>query len=193
MTVIASESYDDTKPVYMFEISVQKDNVSVQPNGKVKVNVPVSEDLTGYDVLHVKGDETIERLTFTYKNSIAAFETDNFSTFVFVATESVNPIQTAGTETEWNNAINYWQAQNNVRVLEDITTKTGHHTYNLYQFNGTTISEEMAYNVGEMSKAGRYYMSGGSLIDYQDGWVKQSGWLFDYITGQEIAIYTGGD
>ncbi len=189
MTLIASESYDDTKPVYVFEISVKKDNVKVQPNGKVKVSVPVSADLTGYDVLHIKDNNTIERLTVTYKNGIASFETDSFLTFVFVATGTINPIQTADSEAEWNTAINYWKAQNNVRVLEDTTTKTGYHSYNLYQFNGTTISEEMGYEAGEKSKAGRYYMSDGALIEYQSDWVKLDGWLSSYNWARNSYIY----
>lgn len=84
IALIASESYDATKPVYVFEISVKKDGTKVQPNGKVKVSVPISADLTGYDVLHIKDDEKIERLKVTYKNGIATFETNSFSIFVFV-------------------------------------------------------------------------------------------------------------
>ena len=84
ISLIASEDYDTEQPVYIFEISVKKDNVKVQPNGKVKVSVPVEADLTGYDVLHIKDDGKIERLSVTYKNGIATFETDSFSKFVFV-------------------------------------------------------------------------------------------------------------
>lgn len=84
ISLITSEDYDKDEPVYIFEISVKKDNVKVQPNGKVKVSVPIETDLTGYDVLHIKGDGKIERLSVTYKNGIATFETDSFSKFVFV-------------------------------------------------------------------------------------------------------------
>lgn len=84
ISAIEEQSYDKTKPVYVFEVSVFKDGVKVQPNGKVKVTIPVSGDLTGYDVLHIKDDGSIERLSITYKNGKATFETDSFSKFVFV-------------------------------------------------------------------------------------------------------------
>lgn len=84
ISAIEEQSYDKTKTVYVFEVSVLKDGVKVQPNGKVKVTIPVSEDLTDYDVLHIKGDGSIERLSITYKNGKAIFETDSFSKFVFV-------------------------------------------------------------------------------------------------------------
>lgn len=48
MSAIASQSYDTTKPVFVYEISVKKDGKKVQPNGKVKVSVPTSENLTGF-------------------------------------------------------------------------------------------------------------------------------------------------
>lgn len=84
ITAIEGQNYDKTQPVYVFEVSVVKDGVKVQPNGKVKVTIPVSGDLTDYEVLHVKSDGTIERLSITYENGTASFETGSFSKFVFV-------------------------------------------------------------------------------------------------------------
>lgn len=84
LTAIEGERYDKTKPVYVFEISVKKDGVKVQPNGKVKVTVPISENVTDYDVLHVKDSGKLERLSVTYKNGKATFETGSFSKFAFV-------------------------------------------------------------------------------------------------------------
>lgn len=84
ITAIEGQNYDKTQPVYVFEVSVEKDGVKVQPNGKVKVTIPVSGDLTDYDVLHVKSDGSVERLSVTYENGMASFETDSFSKFVFV-------------------------------------------------------------------------------------------------------------
>lgn len=84
ITAIAEQDYDKTKPVYVFELSVKKDGVKVQPDGKVKVTIPINEDVTGYDVLHVKDDAIAERLSMTYKDGKATFETDSFSAFVFV-------------------------------------------------------------------------------------------------------------
>lgn len=84
LEAIKDEAYDKDGKVYVFELSVEADGVKVQPNGKVKVTIPVSDDLTGYDVLHIKGNGTIERLSVAYKNGTVIFETDGFSKFVFV-------------------------------------------------------------------------------------------------------------
>lgn len=174
ITLIASESYDKTKTVYVFEISVKKDNVKVQPNGKVKVSVPISEDLSGYDVLHVKDDEKIERLTVTYGNGIATFETECFSKFIFVAKETVSPVPDtpaepdspnpntkdtaeAGSQAEWDKAINYWKAQINVKVVEIFANQladgssnsSGGHLYqlenNAYSYDGIFVGEAEGY------------------------------------------------
>lgn len=84
ISAISGESYDTTKPVYIFDISLVKGEIKVQPSGKVKVSVPVSADLTGYDVLHIRVDGKIERLSVKYSKGFATFETDGFSKFVFV-------------------------------------------------------------------------------------------------------------
>lgn len=84
LAAIDGQSYDKTKPVYVFELSVEKDGVLAQPSGKVKVTVPVDEDVTDYEVLHIKSDSKIEKLALSYKNGKATFETDSFSKFVFV-------------------------------------------------------------------------------------------------------------
>lgn len=84
VSAIADYDYDKTKPVYVFELSVKKDGVKVQPDGKAKVTITIGEDLTGYGVLHVKDDGKAERLSMTYKDGKATFETNSFSYFAFV-------------------------------------------------------------------------------------------------------------
>ena len=41
--------------------------------------------------MHIKDDGKIERLSVTYKNGIATFETDSFSKFVFVKKATPTP------------------------------------------------------------------------------------------------------
>lgn len=84
ISAVKDSDYDKTKPVYVFDISVIKDGAKVQPNGKVKVTVPISEDVSGYEVLHILSDGKVESLSVTYKDGKATFETDSFSKFVFV-------------------------------------------------------------------------------------------------------------
>lgn len=88
LATIEGERYDKTKPVYVFEISVKKDGVKVQPNGKVKVTVPISENVADYDALHIKDGGKIERLSVAYKNGNATFETGSFSKFALVKSVS---------------------------------------------------------------------------------------------------------
>lgn len=86
LDAISAQDYDTSKPVYIFDISVLKDSVKVQPNNKVKVSIPLSYgvDLTDYLVLHIKDNGSIEKISLTIEGGNAVFETDSFSKFVFV-------------------------------------------------------------------------------------------------------------
>ena len=81
---IEAQDYDKAQPVYVLELSVEKDGEKVQPNGKVKVTVPFETNLKDYFVLHLKDDGKIEKLSLTYKSGKATFQTDGFSKFAFV-------------------------------------------------------------------------------------------------------------
>lgn len=82
---IKTEEYNKDGNVYVYDISVKSDGVKVQPSGKVRVTIPVGDlDLSGYDVLHIKSDGTIERLSATFADGKVTFETDSFSLFVLV-------------------------------------------------------------------------------------------------------------
>lgn len=83
--LIENETYDKNKAVYIYELSVEKDNIKVQPKGKVKVIIPVSDNLKDYDVLHLLNNGSIKRINAKYSNGLIEFETDSFSKFVFVA------------------------------------------------------------------------------------------------------------
>ncbi len=100
LSLISSQSYDKTKPVYAFDLSVLKGGVKVQPKGKVTVTIPISEDLTDYLVLHIKDDGKVERLALTYERGSATFETDSFSVFAFVKKASSGGGESGGNEGE---------------------------------------------------------------------------------------------
>lgn len=84
LELIKTFEYDQTSDIYIYELSIMKDNAKVEPNGKVKISIPVTKDFTDYDVLHIKDNEQIERLNITYKDGVVTFETTSFSKFVFV-------------------------------------------------------------------------------------------------------------
>lgn len=80
---IADKNYDEGK-VAVFDISLVKEGTKVQPDGKVKITMPVPfEAGYGYAVYHVKG-EIAEELETTLKEGKISFETESFSYFIVV-------------------------------------------------------------------------------------------------------------
>ena len=66
-----------------YDISVQKDNAKVQPNGKVKITLDFDGDsANGYSVFHFKSDTEMEVLPATLANGKLSFETTSFSVFI---------------------------------------------------------------------------------------------------------------
>lgn len=79
---------DDATKTYIYDIFVSKNNAEVQPDGKVKVTVPMPADekATGYNVYHMKDNGAIEAIPSTYNDGKVSFETDSFSWYVFTPT-----------------------------------------------------------------------------------------------------------
>ena len=80
---IADQNYNKDGIVYIFDIYVTKDGVKVQPDGKVKVTIPVPNvQVDKYLVFHVKDDNTVENLVPTMASGKISFETSSFSYFI---------------------------------------------------------------------------------------------------------------
>lgn len=110
LNAIKGHEYNTFKPVYVFDISVLKDNVKVQPNGKVKVSIPMTAALTSYKVVfHIKDDGTVEKLSATYANGKISFETDSFSIFVLVEPSMTNHLHDFSDEWSFDET-NHWHA-----------------------------------------------------------------------------------
>jgi len=79
---------DDETKAYIYDIFVTKDNSEVQPDGKVKVTVPMPADekAEGYNVYHMKDNGAVEVIPSTYKDGKVSFETDGFSSYIFTPT-----------------------------------------------------------------------------------------------------------
>ena len=70
--------------VAAIDISVLKNGVKLQPDGKVKVTVPAPiKGVSDYVVFHVKSETEVEELDCDCKDGQVSFETDSFSTFLF--------------------------------------------------------------------------------------------------------------
>lgn len=83
LTAIADQNYNKDGSVYIFDIYVTKDGAKVQPNGKVKVFIPIPNvHVDNYLVFHVKSDNSVENLVPTVTDGKISFETSSFSYFV---------------------------------------------------------------------------------------------------------------
>ena len=84
LTAIADQNYNKDGNVYIFDIYVvAKDGAKVQPNGMVKVSMPVPNvQVNNYLVFHIKADNSVENLVPTVADGKISFETSSFSYFV---------------------------------------------------------------------------------------------------------------
>lgn len=113
----------------LYDISLKNNNATIQPNGKVKVSIPVP---SGYDtskiiVFYVADNGTKTKYDTTVKDGYVIFETDHFSNYVVAeettTTESSNTSETTSdtTSTEGTNTTNTTHKLDN-------TPKTGEET-----------------------------------------------------------------
>ncbi len=84
-----------------FDISLEKDGVKIQPNGKVKVTLPIP---AGYDkakltVYRVEADGSKTELPCTVNGDAVTFETDHFSVYL-LAEKAATPATEATESTE---------------------------------------------------------------------------------------------
>ncbi len=84
-----------------FDISLERDGVKVQPNGKVKVTLPIP---AGYDkakltVYRVEADGSKTELPCTVNGDAVTFETDHFSVYL-LAEKAATPATEATESTE---------------------------------------------------------------------------------------------
>ena len=83
LAAIADQNYNKDGSVYIFDIYVTKDGKEVQPDGKVKVSIPVPNvEVDNYLVFHVKSDNSVESLVPTVADGKISFEVSSFSYFV---------------------------------------------------------------------------------------------------------------
>lgn len=87
----------------VYDIDLLKNNEKVQPNGKVKISVALTEELLnadgdGYDVLRTEDDNTLTKLSSEVKDSTITFETEHFSIYTIVKTDSTYVAEEPATE-----------------------------------------------------------------------------------------------
>ena len=125
--VVVKAIENDVEKFVLYDISLVNNNATIQPNGKVKVSIPVP---AGYDtskivVYRVAEDGTKTEYKTTIKDGFITFETDHFSNYV-VAEEKSKETTTTNKETSTTTyaTTNTTNANTSERKL-DTTPKTG--------------------------------------------------------------------
>ena len=102
----------------VYDIELLSDGVKIQPNGKVKISIPVPTEYNKSNLVVYRvadnGDKT--EYTVTVNGDVATFETDHFSTYVLAEKEIKQ--NTGNTETTQTKPVT------EVRKKDD-TPKTG--------------------------------------------------------------------
>ena len=82
---IASKNYNKDGNVYIFDIYVLKNDKKIQPNGKVKITIPVANiTIDNNIVFHIKDNQEVEEIEPKYDDGKIIIEVDGFSYFVIV-------------------------------------------------------------------------------------------------------------
>ena len=97
LAAIADQNYNKDGKVYIFDIYVMKDGAKVQPNGKVKVSIPIPNvQVDNYLVFHVKSDNSVENLVPTVADGKISFEVSSFSYFVIAEAAPAEHVHSFG-------------------------------------------------------------------------------------------------
>lgn len=75
---------DSTSKLYVYDITLTSAGTEVQPNGKVKISIPVPSDIDTSKLVIYRISENGEKTEYevTVEDGYATFETDHFSTYV---------------------------------------------------------------------------------------------------------------
>lgn len=115
------ESLKDIATKYMvYDINLLSDGVKIQPNGKVKISIPVPTEYNKSNLVVYRVADNGDKTEYTVKvnGDVATFETDHFSTYVLAEKE---------TKSNTNNVVDKEQKNNNTKETrkKDDTPKTG--------------------------------------------------------------------
>ena len=85
LDILSNQEYNKKGNVYIFDIYVSKDDKKIQPDGKIKVTIPVPEFVNeNCFVFHIKENKSVEKIIPTFLEGKIIFETSSFSYFVIV-------------------------------------------------------------------------------------------------------------
>lgn len=117
---VVKESLKEVSNKYVtYDITLTSNNVKIQPNGKVKISIPVPSDFdkTKLAVYRIAEDGTKTKYDTKIDGEYATIETDHFSTYV-LAENNVTINETPNTE-------NTQKTETTTKGEKDNTPKTG--------------------------------------------------------------------
>lgn len=117
---VVKESLKEVSNKYVtYDITLTSNNVKIQPNGKVKISIPVPSDFdkTKLAVYRIAEDGTKTKYDTKVEGEYATIETDHFSTYV-LAENNVTINETPNTE-------NTQKTETTTKGEKDNTPKTG--------------------------------------------------------------------
>lgn len=84
---------DTTSKLYVYDITLTSAGTEVQPNGKVKISIPIPSDIDTSKLAVYRISDNGEKIEYevTIENGYVIFETDHFSTYVLA--ETITPSQ----------------------------------------------------------------------------------------------------
>lgn len=125
-STITTSLKNTTTKFYAYDISLQNSNVTFQPTGKVKISIPIPNDIDTSKLaiyrITENGEKTEYKATVkTIDNKkYATFETDHFSTYVLAETKT-----TSNSDENNTNSTNNKDEQKDNTIASGILPKTG--------------------------------------------------------------------
>ncbi len=97
----------NTNKFYAYDITLKSNGVKIQPNGKVKISIPIPEGMeTSNLVVYRVEDNKLIKYEVTVEEiesvKYATFETDHFSTYVLAEVATADNQEENNTATEEN-------------------------------------------------------------------------------------------
>jgi LPXTG-motif cell wall-anchored protein len=89
----------------LYDVSLLKDGIKIQPDGKVKVKIRIPEEFknrTGFDIVHIADNGTITSMNAVIEGEYLVFITDHFSDYAIVAKTITNVIPKTGGVFDFN-------------------------------------------------------------------------------------------
>ena len=112
-----------------YDITLLKDNVKIQPNGEIKISIPIPNSYNKEQIEIYRIEENGTKIKYDVKveGDYAIFETDHFSIYVLAEKQTQNPTEPTTDKGEKDKT----PTTNTISKEKDDTPKTGTETINI--------------------------------------------------------------